>query len=93
MQREVLGITLNELEVELFKAWNLPTLVQKLSDEHEGVDPQVRNVALAARIARHMANGSDDPALPDDFIMLGKLLDISPEVARKRIIQEKPAEK
>ncbi len=92
MQRQILGITLNELEVGLFKEWNLPSLVQRLSNELESLDPQVCNVALAAKIARHMANGSDDPALPDDFIMLGKLLNISPEVARQRIIQEKTKE-
>ncbi len=89
IQRTVLGITLNELEVDLFKAWNLPSLLQRLTDDSHADTPQVRNVSLAAHVARHMANGSDDPALPDDFIEVGKLLNIPPELARKRILRQR----
>ncbi len=43
----------------------------------------------AAHLARHMANGSDDPALPDDFVAPGKLLNMPPELARRRVLRQR----
>jgi hypothetical protein len=46
-------------------------------------------VVLAADVARHLSNGSDDPALPDDFVGIGKLLNITPDLARRRVLRQK----
>jgi HD-like signal output (HDOD) protein len=89
IQRNILGITFNELEVALFKQWSLPNLLQRLTDDKHADSPQVRNVVLAANIARHMSNGSDDPALPDDFVELGRLLNLSPEMAKRRVQRQR----
>jgi len=40
---------------------------------------------LAVRLARHSAHGWDNPALPDDYIEIGQLLNLSPEAVRQRI--------
>jgi HD-like signal output (HDOD) protein len=89
IQRNVLGITFNELEVALFQLWQLPNLLQRLTDDAHADTPQVKNVVLAAHVARHLANGSDDPALPDDFVEVAKLLNITPDLAKKRILRQR----
>ena len=43
------------------------------------------NVSLAVRLARHSAHGWDDPALPDDYVAIGRLLNITPEAVRQRL--------
>lgn len=89
IQRNILGITYNELEVALFRLWQLPNLLQRLTDDAHADTPQVRNVVLAAHVARHLANGSDDPALPDDFAEVARLLNITPDLAKKRILKQR----
>jgi HD-like signal output (HDOD) protein len=89
IQRSILGVTFNELEVALFRRWKLPSLLQRLTDDAHADSPQVRNVVLAADVARHLSNGSDDPALPDDFVGIGKLLNITPDLARRRVLRQK----
>ncbi len=90
-QQDVYGIRLHDLQLGLVNAWHLPKLLTMLMDytaapreseepanESSAKDnPRVRNVALAVDLARHSANGWDDPALPDDFKAIEELLHIS----------------
>ena len=75
-QREVLGIELADLQQVLMKAWRLPDLLVKIADDHDSDHPQVRNVQLAIRFARHSAKGWDNPAIPDDVDAIADLLNL-----------------
>lgn len=83
-QKEVLNIELNTLQHELMGRWKLPELLVRITDEHAKPDPKMHNVSLAVAMARHSANGWDNPALPDDFAALGNLLNLP--VARAQAI-------
>jgi HD-like signal output (HDOD) protein len=76
-QRAVLHVELGHLEQSLMKAWHLPALLVQITDDHASHLPQVRNVQLAIRLARHSANGWDNPALPDDVDEISALLNLS----------------
>ena len=81
-QLAVLHITLADLQGALTAAWRLPAL---LSDQAEPQQPaghtSARTVALAARLARHTAQGWDNPAIPDDIDDVSALLNLSPAAA------------
>lgn len=81
-QREVLGVTINDLQHALMRRWRLPALLVRMTDDHAASAPQTRNVALAVALARHSAHGWNDPALPDDFSALAALLNVTPGQAR-----------
>ena len=78
-QREVIGTTLAAIEQALLRAWGLPPLLRRITDQRHATDPQVRNVLLAVRLARHSARGWEDPALPDDLREIGELLQLGDE--------------
>lgn len=84
-QQAVLGITLADWEQSLMRAWELPPLLIRATDDRQARDPQVRCVSLAVRLARHSQDGWDNPALPDDFAALGELLQLGPEAVRERV--------
>lgn len=77
-QREVLNVELCDLEQALMRAWQLPELLQTLTNDRLSTVPRVRNVLLATAIARHSQNGWDNAALPDDIEALGRLLNLAP---------------
>jgi HD-like signal output (HDOD) protein len=77
VQQSVLGITLAELQQALMRAWRLPALLIRLDDERHADSPQVRNVALAVRLARHTAQGWENAALPDDVSAIADLLQMA----------------
>ncbi|MBI5718986.1 MAG: HDOD domain-containing protein [Burkholderiales bacterium] len=78
-QREVLNIELAELQHHLMVAWRLPSLLVSITDDHAPLKtPQMANVRLAIRVARHSAHGWDNAALPDDVAELAALLQLSP---------------
>lgn len=82
VQREVLNIELDELEHALMLKWRLPSLLVEMTDEHATkVTPQVRNVQLAIRVARHSALGWDNAAMPDDIRDVAQLLNMSGDAA------------
>ena len=83
-QRNTLGMSFQEIQEALCQAWHLPELLQNLINENSG-NLRERNVSLAVRLARHSAHGWDNPALPDDYIDIGQLLNITPEAVRQRI--------
>lgn len=84
-QRDVLNIELADLQQALMKAWRLPDLLIRLSDDKHASSTQVRNVLLAIRLARHSARGWDNPALPDDFADIAELLNLGLEPTIKLI--------
>ncbi len=84
-QNNTLGFTFQEIQLELAKVWHLPELLLRLIDDNHSEQPRVRNVALAVRLARHSSHGWEDPALPDDYTDIGRLLNITPEAVRQRL--------
>lgn len=81
----LLGFTFQDIQMALCRVWHLPELLLTLIDDENATHPRVRNVTLAVRLARHSANGWDDPALPDDYTDIGQLLNLSPEAVRQRL--------
>lgn len=73
-QQNILGFTLNQLQLELAVKWKLPKLLIALTDDSNQNEQRVRNVILAVNLARHSANGWDDAALPDDYEEIAQLL-------------------
>jgi len=88
IQKCILGITFHQLQIAIMTRWRLPTLLKRLMDDAHADSAQVKNVLLAINLARHLANGSDDPALPDDIADVARLLRTSPEWVKERITSQ-----
>lgn len=88
-QKEVLGVRLADLAPALMRAWQLPDLLIRCTDDRHARHPQVRTVMLAVRVARHTQYGWDNPhaeaALPDDVADVAELLTLSPEAAYRKV--------
>lgn len=82
VQRQVLRVELMDLQQALMRAWRLPEMLVHISDDRRAHSHQVRNVALAIRLARHSARGWHNPALPDDLAELAELLNLGIEPTR-----------
>lgn len=88
VQRELLNIELDELEHALMLKWRLPALLVQITDEHaKHLTHQMRNVQLAIRVARHSAQGWDNPALPDDVHEVSVLLNLSADATLRLLHQ------
>jgi HD-like signal output (HDOD) protein len=87
VQRAVLHVDLSDLQQRLMHQWRLPELLVRISDDHASPSPQVRNVQLAIRVARHSALGWDNPALPDDMDELSGLLNLSPPHVQQLLLE------
>jgi hypothetical protein len=88
LQRELLHVEVCDLEHALMVAWRLPGLLIEMTDDHSThASPQLRNVQLAIRVARHSAAGWDNAALPDDVTDVAQLLNLSTE-ATLRLLRE-----
>ena len=83
VQREVLNIELGDLEQALMQVWHLPELLTHMTNDKRANDPQVQCVRLAVRLARHTADGWENPAIPDDLREIGELLQLGPEPTLK----------
>ena len=79
--RQVLNIELMDLEQSLMRAWHLPEVLMRMTDDRHASQPQVRNVMLAIRLARHSRDDWDDPAIPDDITDIAALLNVSESAA------------
>ena len=77
VQLGVLNVELADLQQSLMKAWRLPELLIRISDDRHARHPSVRSVTLAVRLARHTAQGWDNPAVPDDVKEIAALLNLS----------------
>lgn len=84
-QRRVFGVTAQEIQVALVRAWKLPQLLVTLMDDANADNPRVRNVQLAADFARHLEFGWDNDALPDDIAEIGKLVHLNREPLLARL--------
>jgi hypothetical protein len=84
-QKTVLGIQLTDLQLALAKAWRLPELLLSLMDDNHAELPRVRNVIHAVNLARHSANGWNDPAIPDDLANIAKLLGLPEDLLTERL--------
>jgi len=84
-QRQVLGLSFQDIQLELCRIWQLPPLLRNLIDDENSEQPRFQNVNLAVRLARHSAHGWEDAALPDDYRDIGRLLNITPEAVRQRL--------
>jgi len=78
VQRQVLGADLVDVQQTLMRAWRLPELLVRISNDHHDTAPQVRNVVLAIRLARHTKDGWDNAAIPDDVRDISQLLNLRP---------------
>ena len=78
-QRELLQVELPDLQQSLMKAWRLPELLVRVSDDRHADEPRVLIVKLAIQLARHTASGWDNAALPDDVAAIAQLLNLSAE--------------
>ncbi len=76
-QLAVLNVELPDLQQSLMKAWRLPELLIRISDERHAENANVRSVTLAVRLARHTAQGWDNAAIPDDVKDIAALLNLS----------------
>ena len=85
IQRDVLGIALYEVKHALMKAWRLPEMLRRISDERHTEQANVRNVLLAVRLARHTAGGWDNAALPHDIADIAALLNLSHGAAQQLV--------
>ncbi|MBB4012356.1 HDOD domain-containing protein [Niveibacterium umoris] len=73
-QKTTMGISIPDLQIALVREYELPELLITLMDGEHPDNPRVRTVQLACDLARHAANGWEDPALPDDFRAISDLL-------------------
>lgn len=81
IQNRVLNIELPDLQQALMKAWHLPELLVRISDDKHATQSNVLSVTLAIRLARHTAQGWDNAAIPDDITEIAELLTLSPAAA------------
>lgn len=84
----MLNLELSSLQHQLMLDWRLPALLVHITDGHAPLHghvdaAQMRNVQLAVRVARHSAQGWDNPALPDDLAEIGALLQLGPEPTQR----------
>ena len=77
IQHRTLNVELFDLQQALMKAWTLPDLLIRISDDRHAEHPTVQNVVLAIRLARHTAHGWDNAAIPDDVADIAQLLNMS----------------
>jgi HD-like signal output (HDOD) protein len=82
-QRSVLNIELADLQQALLRAWRLPEMLVRIEDDRHADTPQVKNVLLAVRVARHSALGWDNAALGDDVHDIAELLNLGEAPALK----------
>lgn len=74
VQIQVLGFKLSDLQLELAKQWNLPSLLLQFMQRNNIQDRRMRIVVLAINLSSHAENGWNDAALPDDYRDIGELL-------------------
>jgi HD-like signal output (HDOD) protein len=84
-QEAVLKFVLHDLQLALFKRWHLPALLTDMMDSANATNPRICNILCAVNLARHSANGWDDPALPSDYEDVARLLNTSAAFVKTQI--------
>jgi HD-like signal output (HDOD) protein len=86
-QRAVLNVELADVQHALMQAWRLPSMLVRVTDDHAAQpSPQLRNVLLAIRVARHSAQGWDNAALPDDVRDVADLLALGHDATQRLLL-------
>lgn len=70
-QRQACGFAFLDITLLLIEEGSLPQLIKHLLRGDEWT--RARMARLAVNTARHLGNGADDPALPDDMLEAAKL--------------------
>ena len=87
-QKDVLNITLAQLQQALMARWHIPSALTTLIEPGAmAQSAQTRNVELAARIARHSSANWDNPAIPDDIHDIAEFLQIGLEPTRHLLLE------
>ncbi|MEO7338604.1 MAG: HDOD domain-containing protein [Caldimonas sp.] len=86
-QQAVLNINIADMQAALMHAWNLPALLTQIINPTQQQDTRFHTVELATRLARHSADGWDNPAIPNDINDISNLLNIS-ATAAARLVHE-----
>ncbi len=84
-QRIVFNHSFADLQFALVKEFDLPELLVTLLDPQQADSPRVRTVTLACDLARHAANGWNNPALPHDILAISELLKMPIDLLFARI--------
>jgi HD-like signal output (HDOD) protein len=79
--REILGITLEELSIQLSLQWGLPDLIRDSQGLFNSYQPKPLAVMLASALARESSLGWQRARLDDDIELLAEFLEISHEEA------------
>jgi HD-like signal output (HDOD) protein len=87
IQMQVLNVTLPDLQQSLMRAWRLPELLMRITDDKHAEHPSAKSVVLAIRLARHTAQGWDNAAIPDDVRDIAQLLNLS-EAATPQVLHD-----
>jgi HD-like signal output (HDOD) protein len=83
-QAQVLNVVVRDLQKELIDRWRIPIrLLTPGSDGLATSSTQIRTIELAIRVARHSAQGWDNPAIPDDVAEIADMLQIGIEPTRR----------
>lgn len=85
-QRAVLGVTLDDITQALTRRWGLAESLRELLQPAPSPRSGPRCVELALRIARHGQGDWDHPALVEDFMALGRLLNLPAGAARALVL-------
>lgn len=86
-QRACLGFSLSDLQLALAREWKLPSLLLNLMDDAHATHPRALTVSLSVALARHCANGWNDPALPSDLDNIQKLLNLPADAVQRWVNQ------
>lgn len=86
-QRNVLGVSLIDVQLKAAHDWRLPEVLQDLMNDHRISRPREANVINAVAVARHSARGWQDAALGHDFNEIGRLIGRPAESARSRVVK------
>lgn len=86
-QRALLHVELADLQQALMRAWRLPELLVRIADDRHAERPQVKNVLLAVRLARHTAQGWHNPAIDDDVRDIAALLNLGETPTRHLLVE------
>lgn len=70
-QRQACGFAFLDITLLLIENWTLPQLIKQLIRGDEGM--RARMARLTVNVARHLGNGVEDAALPDDIREAAKL--------------------
>ena len=77
-QRQVLGFKISDLQLELAKTWQLPELLIHFMERNWAHERQMRTLVLSVNLSRHLSNGWEDAAFPDDYQDISELLHLPP---------------